>query len=237
MTNRINFDEIQMTQEKILRTVETLFDPGRVVELRILHRNKRRIDSGYFNDFEALANCAANCDHTQDVTGIYITLNPVDPRLLSRAANKVRAFATDTTKDKEVLERRLLLVDLDSTRPTGISATDEEIEFARDRAFDVAIFLREMGYSDPFIGFSGNGYHLLYSIQMPNNDASTETIKNLLNVLALKFNDENITVDTSVHNASRISKLYGTMARKGDDTADRPHRRAVLEGRWIADGD
>ena len=35
-------------------------------------------------------------------------------------------------------------------------------------------------------------------------------------------------VDRKVFNASRIVKLYGTLARKGDSTPDRPHRRAAV---------
>ena len=37
-----------------------------------------------------------------------------------------------------------------------------------------------------------------------------------------------VKVDLKVHNAARITKLYGTMARKGHDTTDRPHRRSEL---------
>ena len=35
-------------------------------------------------------------------------------------------------------------------------------------------------------------------------------------------------VDASVSNASRITKLYGTMTRKGHDTNECPHRRSEL---------
>ena len=156
--------------DQILSTVKSLFVPEQVVELRVIFSNKKRIDSGYFNDFEELARWAVMYSDNPYVTGVYVTLNPVDPRLLSRAANKVREYATDTTKDKEILERRLLLIDFDSVRPSGISATDAEVDLAKDRAFDVAIFLRDMKYGDPFIGFSGNGYHLLYPIHIPNDD-------------------------------------------------------------------
>ena len=44
--------------------------------------------------------------------------------------------------------------------------------------------------------------------------------------LADRFDDDRVAVDKSVHNPSRIWKLYGTLASKGDDTPSRPHRMA-----------
>ena len=75
---------------------------------------------------------------------------------------------------------------------------------------------------------SGNGGHLLYRIDLPNDSASRDLVKAVLEVLALKFNDAVVTVDTSVYNAARITKLYGTMVWKGDSTEDRPHRRSQM---------
>ncbi|WP_048152476.1 hypothetical protein, partial [Methanolacinia paynteri] len=53
-------------------------------------------------------------------------------------------------------------------------------------------------------------------------------IKNCLTTLDALFSDNTVTVDTANHNAARIWKLYGTISRKGDDTLDRPHRRAKI---------
>src|ERR1019366_5922061 len=48
--------------------------------------------------------------------------------------------------------------------------------------------------------------------------------------LAARFDTTDCKVDTSVYNPSRISKLPGTMACKGENTAERPHRMArVIE--------
>ncbi len=40
------------------------------------------------------------------------------------------------------------------------------------------------------------------------------------------FSGDGQSVDTVNHNPSRIWKLYGTVARKGDNSPDRPHRMA-----------
>jgi hypothetical protein len=49
-----------------------------------------------------------------------------------------------------------------------------------------------------------------------------------LKVLAARFDDEAVKVDITVGNAARIWKPYGTKARKGDGTGDRPHRLAQI---------
>ena len=38
----------------------------------------------------------------------------------------------------------------------------------------------------------------------------------------------NLELDQAVFNPARLTKLYGTMARKGDNTPDRPHRLARI---------
>jgi len=77
-------------------------------------------------------------------------------------------------------------------------------------------------------GDSGNGAHLLYAVDLPNDAESLQLVKGVLESLSFKFSDERVKIDTSVCNASRISKLYGTTARKGDSTEARPHRPSRL---------
>ena len=89
-------------------------------------------------------------------------------------------------------------------------------------------WLTEQKWPEPLVCDSGNGTHLLYAIDLPNTAASTQTIKAILKGLAERFDDAMVKVDTSVHNASRITKLYGTMACKGENTPDRPHRRSAI---------
>ncbi len=55
-------------------------------------------------------------------------------------------------------------------------------------------------------------------------------MERILKVLAQKFDSAAVEVDKSVFNPARICKIPGTLARKGDDVADRPHRLGrVLE--------
>ena len=217
----------------VLRAANALFVPSQVVELRVLYKNGR-VDSGYFDDFSVLAHEAVKIDARTEVAGIYWTLNPVNPDCLHRAKNRVREWASKskggaTTSDREIVERKLILVDIDgANRPAGISATNAEVKSAKSTACNVAKFLLKRGWGSPIVAMSGNGYHLLYRVALPNDDASANLIKKLLQSLSTIFDSDTVHVDTSVYNASRIVKVYGTIAKKGDNTPERPHRRSFL---------
>lgn len=73
---------------------------------------------------------------------------------------------------------------------------------------------------------SGNGYHLLYRIDLPNDEESAALLRSCLEALAARFDTPAVKIDKSVYNASRIIKAYGSLAAKGDNTAERPHRTA-----------
>jgi hypothetical protein len=73
---------------------------------------------------------------------------------------------------------------------------------------------------------SGNGYHLLYRVDLPADDGGL--VERILAALGERFDTPHAKIDRTVFNPARICKLPGTLARKGDSTADRPHRRAKL---------
>jgi hypothetical protein len=75
---------------------------------------------------------------------------------------------------------------------------------------------------------SGNGLHLLYPVDLPNDDASRDLLKAVLKTLAARFDNDAVSVDQSVFNAGRITKLYGTVANKGDNTILAPWRLSKL---------
>ena len=211
--------------EEIIRSLEVLFEPGAVVELRAF--KGRETVSGYYDDHVVLAGEAGRLEDRG--YSVNVTLNEVDPALVARAANRVRkVYREPTTADSAIVRRCWLPLDFDPARPSGVSTTDAEKEAAHQRAMEVREFLRNLGWPKPVVGDSGNGYHLLYRIDLPNDRESTELVKGVLEALAFKFSDKAVEVDTSTCNAARIWKLYGTTARKGNDTEDRPHRRSKL---------
>ena len=222
-----------MTTPAIEAALALLHEPGAVFEVRIPKAGKAGTVSGYFDDPAAAAREIERYDGK--VPGVYVTLNPVNPALMARAANRLRERATDTTADKDVLRRRWLLIDVDYTRPTGISATDEELKAAGVVARKIKTYLEdELGWPLGILVHSGNGGHILYRIDLPNDDASRDLLKNVLLALAGRFDmkdaDGNPTVhvDTGVFNSARIAKVPGTMACKGDNLRERPHRRSRI---------
>ncbi|WP_048149141.1 hypothetical protein [Methanolacinia paynteri] len=215
--------------EEIRKSLATLFPGGGVVELRAL--GDHNVHSGYFDDHETLAEKAETVSRISDVQGVYVTLNEINPALLSRRANRVKMILgrrDGTTADTDIIRRRWLPVDLDPVRPSGVSSTDEEHEAALSKAEKIAGFLQTLGFPSPILADSGNGGHLLYAVDLPNDEESTDLVRDCLTTLDLLFSDNTVTVDTANFNAARIWKLYGTISRKGDDTPDRPHRMARI---------
>lgn len=203
-----------------------LLEPGHVYELRCPKAGKHKTISGYFDDFGTMARTAEALSGT--VPAVYYTLNPVRPDLLARANNEHRYYAENTTGDSEVVRRLRLLVDTDPTRPAGISATDAEHEAAIERARAIRDFLTGRGFPAPMLADSGNGGHLVYAIDLPADDESRLLVEGFLISLAERFDDDKVKVDRTVFNAARISKVYGTMACKGESIPSRPHRLARL---------
>ncbi len=225
---------------EVARFLYLLTQPGEVFEVRAPKCLERRgatytsTVSGYFThaSIETAASLIAELDESGLAPGVYVTLNPVRSDLLARAANRLKRRAPETTADGDIVARRWLLVDVDPVRPSGVSATDEELELARQRATAIFVFLSTLGWPEPIVAMSGNGFHLLYRIDLPVDDC--ELVRRVLAAVADHFDDEQIRIDRSVHNPARITKVIGTMARKGDDLAAsegiaaRPHRRSEL---------
>lgn len=225
----------------VTEAVEALFRPGDVVELRVLGTRHARktggtLACGYFDDAADLAKSIVACSDGKRSDGYvveacYVTMNPVLPALLARyEPNKMQKDAQLTTSDKEILKRTHLLIDCDPVRPAGISSSDEEKELTAVSAKQIKEYLTSRGWPMPLECDSGNGSHLIYRINLPNDDPSRDTIKNCLVSLASKFDTPEVKIDQSVFNSGRVTKAYGSMARKGAHTPQigRPHRRSRM---------
>jgi len=207
---------------------------GEVFEIRLLKcrdsKQKPFTIAGYFSDVDAAVRDLHDADQRYGPAGLYTTLNQVDPALLSRAANRLEEYPENTTTDSNIVRRTRLLFDFDPIRPPGISSTDDQIRRAQEVADAVDEWLcDEFGWPDPILELmSGNGWHLLYAIDLPNNSESAALAQRILQAVSHRFSSNEVTVDESTFNASRITKIPGTWVRKGDDTEERPWRRAEL---------
>ncbi|NQV22871.1 MAG: hypothetical protein HQ518_00765 [Rhodopirellula sp.] len=156
-------------------------------------------------------------------SGIYYGLNPVHQSCLGRAANCLKPVSKASSATKaDVTHRNLMLIDIDPVRSPGLSATDDEKEAARSRGRIVLRELKKAGFPKPVVVDSGNGFHLLYRVDLPVDDR--DLIRNCLKALASKHDCEEVKIDTGVADAPRIAKLPGTMACKGISSSKRPHR-------------
>lgn len=206
-----------MNREQSIRATFDIFKPEGVIEVRAM---SGYTFSGYFRDREKLISELARHD---DKTW-YFVMNEINEGCYSREQNEriLSKKGLKTTGDNEITAIKWILIDADPKRTTGVSSTDEEKEKAKETIKRVYKYLRHEGFADPVVCDSGNGYHLLYSVDMAVEDA--EYTKKFLQAIDMLFSDADVEIDTSVFNPSRITKVYGTIARKGANTMERPHR-------------
>lgn len=220
----------QLDSPQMVRLTLELFCPDRVTEIRALdvEGRNRRTDSGYFDDFAKAAGFVQRYVKDNKTRGVYFIPNTVPRDLLARAQNRIEEFAKATTTDDSIEQRTDLYIDFDPVRPSGISSTEVQLQTAIARAGEASEWLKEQGFGDSLLACSGNGSHLHNQIALRNTPESTELIRKVLKALSDRFSDNAVSVDLSVYNAARICRLYGTIARKGDNTSDRPHRMARI---------
>jgi len=219
------------------------FEPGEVAEIRAFGLSKGNkawegwaggsgVVFGYFDNAQDFGKAAGALDRAK-AEGIYFTLNPTNPDLLARSANRLKAAGakTATTSDKDIVCIRWLPIDLDPVRPSGISSTDQELEYSKEARFRICEFVKhEFKGCPPILAVSGNGTHLLYKLEdLPNTDDTKDKIRQALAAIAANFSDEKVHVDLKVFNPARIWKLYGTTGRKGDHIEKRPHRKSYID--------
>jgi len=215
---------------EIRRALDLLAVPGGVVEIRALKipgRGKPHGAAGYFLDRDKAAEAAVALDNRK-AGGVYLVLNEINQALLARSPDKTSDHLDPLTGDGDIIRRRWLPLDFDPTRPAGISASEEEHCNAEDVARQAAAWLSSLGWPAGTLADSGNGAHLLYPVDLSNDEASAALVRDAIAAVAERFTGGGVDVDLKVFNAARIWKLYGTTARKGHDMPDRPHRVARL---------
>jgi hypothetical protein len=150
---------------------------------------------------------------------VYVVMNGIDPSL-------IRAKTRGGAKAEDIPSRRRILIDCDPVRPGETNATDEEKAEAFRVAKEVRSHLKVLGWPDPVEADSGNGAHLVYAIDLANDDESNALVKSVLASVAAKFDNARVKIDPKVHDAPRLIKIPGTLAAKGQNTDGRPHRYA-----------
>lgn len=222
--------------EMILKFTETItHNWSHIIEIRIFgaiktyerfgktqKTFKKQGMMGYFDNGQSIVEALKGIE----ADAIYYTINPVKKSLIARAKNKlIESYGKPTTADKNILKKKWILIDIDPIRETGIPSTNEQHQHAHKKIEEVWKYLHSEGWENPILVDSGNGVHAYYSVDLTRDD--DRVIEQLLKTLADRFDDDVVKVDTGVFNPSRISRLPGTMNRKGSDCPDEgmPHRR------------
>ena len=217
--------------EEIKRTLQAFHSDGDVFEIRLICGKWNA--SGYFSDADTAIKALQNfkTDYQSNIkkakkAQIYFTINSVDRACYSRDQHDCFIENSPNTADKDIPEATDLLIDVDPVRISGISSTDAEKQSALEVIRKVTTYLKEHGLQPRLKADSGNGYHVHYVFtESPENTAIFEKVLEKLNC---KFGNDTAHVDTTVFNPARICKLYGTFARKGSSTPERPHRPAQI---------
>lgn len=219
---------LRIDETEIRKAIAVLKPNDKLFEIRYISSSGKLNFSGYFKNADTLIESLKHLAPTEE-GNIYITLNEIDEACYSRQQRDcfVKNCKT-TTSDNDIKGYNWLMLDFDPERPSGTSSSNEELEIARKRAGRVYKYLDSRGWNAPIVAMSGNGYHLLYKISFAKNSERTELVKKTLETLNLLFGDDKLKVDVKVFNPSRICKLYGTMAVKGANTTERPHRMAKI---------
>lgn len=213
-------------EKEVAKAIGLLKEDGEIFEIRVLE-NKGTY-SAYFNDIETALRQLKTLN-VEGKSNVYICLQKIKNACYSRAQkDKFIKNATPTTGDTDIEGYNWLFIDLDPVRPSGTSSSEKELNYAKQKANAIILYLRNKKFREPIVAISGNGVHLLYKIEFKNEKTRIDLIKKFLETLHILFSDEKVDIDMKNYNPARICKLYGTMAEKGSNTKDRPYRESKI---------
>ncbi len=200
--------------------------PESVHELRAFHHQikgrafRKVFRSAEYDSVDAMKHAFESMSEELNEKGfnVYVTLNPIRSE-----------FTGNSATDSDIESRHLLLIDIDRAGSSNRPATDEEVQAAKQLAKEIQAYTASLAWPEPKQVMSGNGWHMYYQLgELVNNHETTQLIKQTLKLLAKRFNNSVVHIDTVVYNASRITKVPGTVMRKGNEAEDRPYRMAVV---------
>ncbi len=205
--------------------LQFVHDPGSIIQVFVKEVDflPNRHLTGYY-DTDHLKKLSEDVkQHSGQATSIFYGLNPVSSSCHNRAKNCLKpGSVAQPAKNTDILRRSLMLIDIDPVRDPDCSATDDEKEVAYWLGRIVSRDLRNAGWPKPVVVDSGNGYHLLYRVDLPVEEDGL--IQDCLRALTNKYNCDQVKIDTGVSAGNQLAKLPGTMACKGHSSSERPHR-------------
>ena len=212
----------RLDEGEIYKWFDVFKGGNQLTEIRIVD-NSGKNGSGYFTDASKIIESLK--PYCNDYN-IYFTVNQVNPECYGRIQrDKIVLKPKNATTDNEIVARDWVYIDFDAKRVSGSNATEEQVKYAKDKANEVYKFLRDNGFYEPIVIFSGNGVHFYLRCALANTEDNNKIIKKFIQVIGLMFTDANVDIDQKVFNIGRISRVPGTYSCKGSkQDLERPQR-------------
>lgn len=219
------------SEHEMLRALHLIFGKRDRIELRVIRRSKSSrkptIEAGVY-DRQNIDKLIYDASQANTYGTVCVNLNPLLENYQALHVNALKNNTVGLVGNQHIARREILFIDCDPKRPSDTSATEQQVQEAHSTAESISAYLTSKGWPEPLHASSGNGAHLLYRIDLPNDEPSSRIIQGVLHMLAERFDSESITIDQSVSKAGQIIKLYGTVANKGEHTAATPHRLSKI---------
>ncbi len=192
--------DIQQLLPKVERYLKALH-PTDPFEIRTVKPAR----SGVFDDHSIAAKQCLELTRRSDV---YVSVNPTGLPV----TNKMQGNAS---KDADITKRTSILIDVDPVRGSGTAATDDQRNAAKSLADRIKTDLTALDFADPIYGCTGNGYALIYRVDLPNDADAKKLVNDFLGALDRRYSTDAAKVDTTVGNAGRIGRVFFTYNHKG----------------------
>lgn len=202
----------RLKESEVYKWFDVFKGNSQLTEIRLI-ANDGKTASGYFTDAAKIIEAVRPYS---DDYNIYFTVNSVNPECYGRVQRDVIVQRPkNTTTDNEIVGRDWVYLDLDSRRIAGTNATDEQVEYTKKKANDVYRFLKDNGFNEPVVVFSGNGVHLYIRCALKPTEENNTVVKRFIQSLGMIFSDDRVDIDQKVFNLGRISRMPGTWSCKG----------------------
>jgi hypothetical protein len=203
--------------EEIRKAVKAIFRQGDVVEVRAFGADGSKRVGRYPLGWDLVRAIEA-----EDLAGrdAYYVLNPTGLPPMPMADGGLGS------KNEDIPRRRHFLLDFDPIRKHKI-ATEDQYQAALLQARQARGLMEHEWARIPIAATSGNGVHLLVSVDLSNDETSKELIKKTQTAISKKFSTPDVTIDV-FPDAARLVRAYGSLNRKGQETETLKWRRSHI---------
>ncbi|MCP3170156.1 hypothetical protein [Myxococcus qinghaiensis] len=181
---------------------------------------------GFFDDEDAFTSA---CVEANAAGNVYVGIQPRPRRFLELAPNVLRPLKKGASS-QDIAVVTATVIDLDPVRPKDTASTEDELAHTLQVAEEAAAWCEAQGLSRPRLMMSGNGAQLWFalpplSLEGAHADRVQAAMRAFEAEVRARFQSGRVHVD-SIYDVARIIKVVGTVSRKGEGAAERPHRVA-----------